>query len=196
MSEARAESEHITIGARRAAPRLTDGEPRGPASIEQAIRELQRADWFRLRRIGQILAWKVPSMDGEALLFDALERTLDGRRRWNHDSVDFVGHLIGIMRSVASHEAVRQGLDVVALTSGMVLVAPADQEDTLSAEEQIHRLRTHFAEHNDALALQVLEAMEDGCDGSAIREQLGLDQTRLASVVRRIRRVAVRVIAA
>jgi hypothetical protein len=179
MSDAQADSSRITT-----------------AAIGRAIRELRPTDWYRLRRTGQILAGKVASMDGVALLFDALERTLDGRRRWNRGGVDFVGHLIGIMRSVASHEAERQGLDVVALTSGVILIAPADQENALSAEEQIHRLRNHFAEHDDALALQVLEAMEDGCDGSAIRQQLGLDQTRLESVVRRIRRVAVRVIAA
>lgn len=135
-------------------------------------------------------------MDGEALLFEALERTLDGRRRWNRRSVDFVGHLIGIMRSVASHEAMRQGLNVVALTSSVVLIAPADQEDTLSAEEQIHRLRAHFVEQDDELALRVLDELEIGSDGAAIREQLGLDQTRLESVIRRIRRAAVRLIAA
>jgi hypothetical protein len=181
MSEARAES----------ACRVT-----GPCAIEQAIRELRPTDWYRLRRAGQILAWKVSSMDGEALMFEALERTLDGRRRWNRDAVDFVGHLIGVMRSVASHEGGRQALDIVALTSNMVLIAPADQENALSAEQQINRLRTHFAEHDDTLALQVLDALEIGYEGSAIRKQLGLDQTRLESVVRRIRRVATRVLAA
>jgi hypothetical protein len=166
------------------------------ACIDQAIHALRPSDWNRLRRMGQVLAWRVPSVDGEALIFEAIERTLDGRRRWNRRSVDFVGHLIGIMRSVASHEAVRRGIDIVALTSSVPLVAPADQEDALSAGEQSHRLRTHFIEHDDALALQVLDALEVGCDGSAIRDQLGLDQTRLESVIRRIRRAAVRVIAA
>jgi hypothetical protein len=176
-------------------PRPTE-DPECATSIEQAIRELRPTDWYRLRHVGQILAWKVPSMDGEALLFEALERTLDGRRRWNRGSADFVGHLIGTMRSVASHEAERQGLDLVALTSSVVLIAQAEQENVLSAEEQIHRLRSYFVEHDDTLALRVLDAMEIGCDGPAIREQLGLDQTRLESVVRRIRRAATRVLAA
>jgi hypothetical protein len=135
-------------------------------------------------------------MEGEALLFDALERTLDGRRRWNHAAVDFVGHLIGVMRSTASHEAERRGLDVVALTSSMELIGLADPENALSADEQIHRLRAHFGEQDDALALQVLDAMGLGCDGPAIREQLGLDQTQLETVIRRVRRAAVRVIPA
>ena len=133
-------------------------------------------------------------MDGEALLFDALERTLDGRRRWNHEAVDFVGHLIGVMRSVASHEAERSGIDTVALTSSIELIGPADLENTLSAEEQIRRLRAYFGEQEDTLALEVLDAMELGCDGPAIRAQLGLDQTRLESVTRRIRRAAARVL--
>jgi hypothetical protein len=165
-----------------------------PPSIEQAIRELRPTDWYRLRRVGQILAWKVPWKDGEALLFDALERTLDGRRRWNFAAVDFVGHLIGVMRSVASHEAERRGLDLVALTSSIELIGLGDPENALSAEEQIQRLRTHFGEQDDALALQVLDAMELGCDGAAIRDQLALDQTQLETVVRRVRRAALRVI--
>lgn len=132
-------------------------------------------------------------MDGEALLFDALERTLDGRRRWNRESVDFVGHLIGVMRSVASHEAERRGLDMVALTSSIELIGDADPENALSAEEQIQRLRTHFGEQDDVVALQVLDAMELGCDGPTIRAQLGLDQTGLETVIRRIRRAAARV---
>jgi hypothetical protein len=42
----------------------------------------------------------------------------------------------------------------------------------------------------------VLDAMGLGCDGPAIREQLGLDQTQLETVIRRVRRAAVRVIPA
>jgi hypothetical protein len=175
--------------------RPLDG-PSCPTSIEHAIRKLRPTDWYRLRRAGQILAWKAPWMDAEALLFDALERTLDGRRRWNEEAVDFVGHLIGVMRSVASHEAARRGLDVVALTSSMELIGPADPENAMSAEQQIHRLRSHFGEQDDAVALQVLDAMELGCDGPAIRQQLGLGQTELETVVRRVRRAAARVIPA
>jgi hypothetical protein len=176
--------------------RSPEAPPCPPSSIEQAVRELRPTDWYRLRRAGQILAWKVPWKDAEALLFDALERTLDGRRRWKHEAVDFVGHLIGVMRSVASHEAQRRGINVVALTSSMELIAPANPENALSAEQQIHRLRSHFGEQDDAVALQVLDAMELGCDGPAIREQLGLDQTQLETVIRRVRRAATRVIPA
>jgi hypothetical protein len=176
--------------------RTPDAPPCRPSSIEQAIRELRPTDWYRLRRAGQILAWKVPCKDAEALLFDALERTLDGRRRWNHEAVDFVGHLIGVMRSVASHEAERRGIDVVALTSSVELISAGNPENALSAEEQIRRLRSHFGEQDDAVALQVLDAMELGCDGPTIRQQLGLDQTQLETVVRRVRRAATRMLPA
>jgi hypothetical protein len=190
MSEATTEAAWGSIGL---PPMPRPRETPCPSSIEQAIRELRPTDWYRLRRVGQILAWKVPWMDGEALLFDALERTLDGRRRWNVAAVDFVGHLIGVMRSVASHEAERRGLDLVALTSSIELIGLGDPENALSAEQQIHRLRVHFGEQDDALALQVLDAMELGCDGATIRVQLGLDETQLETVVRRVRRTAARV---
>jgi hypothetical protein len=191
MSEATTDAAWESIGLR-PMPRTPDRP--WPSSLEHAIRELRPTDWYRLRRAGQILAWKVPRMDGEALLFEALERTLDGRRRWNLSAVDFVGHLIGVMRSVASHEAERRGLDLVALTSSMELIGLADPESALSADEQIHRLRAHFGEQDDGLALQVLDAMELGCDGPAIRDQLGLDQTQLETVIRRVRRAATRVL--
>lgn len=151
------------------------------------------ADWYRLRQAARILAWKVPSVDGEALLFDALERTLSGRRRWNSAAVDFVGHLIGVMRSVAYHEGKRLGR-TVGLTSSMNLVAPDDPENALAAEEKIRRLRDYFSERSDDRALVVLDAMEIGCDGPMIRAQLGLTQTELETVIRRIRRVALRIL--
>ena len=162
--------------------------------IETAIESLSDADWYRLRQVARILAWKVPTMDGEELLFEALERTLDDRRRWNRAEVEFVGHLIGVMRSIASHEASRRGLDMVGLTSSMDLIAPENPESSLSAEEQIRRLRAHFGERRDAGALQVLDAMELGCDGATIRTQLGLSQTQLETIVKRIRRAALRVL--
>jgi hypothetical protein len=168
--------------------------PCGPLIIESAIEKLGDADWYRLRQVGRILAWKVPSMDGEELLFEALERTLDERRRWNPAAVEFVGHLIGVMRSIASHEALRRGLDTVGLTSSMDLVAPGNFESSLSAEQQIRRLRSYFGEQDDNEALQVLDAMELGCDGATIRAQLDLTQTQLETIVRRIRRSALRVL--
>lgn len=172
-------------------------QPRNPpcgSVIETAIERLSDADWYRLRQVARILAWKVPSMEGEELLFEALERTLDDRRRWNHAAIEFVGHLIGTMRSIASHEASRRGLDTIGLTSSMDLVAPETPESSLSAEDQIRVLRTHFGERDDQQALEVLDAMELGCDGPAVRSQLGLTQTQLETIVRRIRRAAVRVL--
>lgn len=162
--------------------------------IETAIESLSDADWYRLRQVARILAWKVPAMEGEELLFEALERTLDDRRRWNRAAVEFVGHLIGAMRSIASHEAARRGLDTIGLTSSMDLIAPENPESSLSAEEQIRRLRGYFGERDDQSALQVLDAMELGCDGATIRAQLNLDQTQLETVVRRIRRAALRLL--
>lgn len=165
--------------------------------IESAVVALSDADWYRLRRVGQIISLKTPTMDGEALLFEALERTIDGRRKWRPEAVDFVGHLIGAMRSIASHELERKGNKVVPFTSSVELIGlsdPTDPEEALSAEEQIRMLRAHFGEGGDSLALQVLDAMELGCDGSMIREQLSLSQNALQTVVRRIRRAAHRLL--
>lgn len=163
--------------------------------IEEAIHALSDADWYRLRRAASLLARKVPLMDDESLLFDALERTLDGRRRWRSSAVDFIGHLIGVMRSITSHEAERRGFRHVALTSSMDLIsAPNSPEGALSAQEQIWELRAHFGSRDDTEALEVLDAMELGCDGTAIREQMSLSPRQLETIVRRIRRAARRVL--
>jgi hypothetical protein len=162
--------------------------------IETAIESLSDADWVRLRQVARILAWKVAPTDGEELLFEALERTLDDRRRWNQAAVEFVGHLIGVMRSIASHEAARRGFDTVGLTSSMDLIAPENPERSFSAEQQIRRLRAYFGERDDQQALQVLDAMEIGCDGATIRAELDLTQTQLETILRRIRRSAARVL--
>ena len=160
--------------------------------IDKAIRSLSETEWSRLRRVGQILSAKVPGIDDESLLFEALERTLSGRRRWNREAVDFVGHLVGVMRSIASHELERRGNKTVALTSSIELIGLDDPEATLSAEDKIRRLRAHFGERDDLSALQVLDAMELGCDGPTIRSQLSLNQRGLETIVRRIRRAAFR----
>lgn len=159
--------------------------------IERAVHAMSDTDWYRLRQAARILAWKVPSMEGEALLFEALERTLSGRRQWNREAVDFVGHLVGVMRSVAYHESKRCGR-TVGLTSSIDLIAPDDPENALAAEEKIRRLRAHFHERDDTRALLVLDAMELGCDGPTIRAQLGLSQSELETVIRRVRRTALR----
>lgn len=164
------------------------------SGIEEAINQLADNEWLRLRRVGQILASKTPIPDGESLLFEALERTLDGRRNWKREKVDFVGHLIGVMRSISYHAVERAGGRTVALTSSIELIGLDDPEQTLSAEEQIRKLRQHFQERLDQEALQVLDAMELGCDGPTIRAQMSIDQTRLETIVRRIRRAALRVL--
>lgn len=162
--------------------------------IEAAIHELMPTDWYRLRQAARILAWKVPSTDGEGLLMEALERTLDGRRHWRSEACDFVTHLIGAMRSIASHEAARRGLDTVSMTSSIDLIADGDLERQVDAEARLRQLRDHFGRRGDHSALGVLDAMELGCDGPAIRAALSMSQTELETIVRRIRRVALRLI--
>lgn len=175
-------------------PHRTAPGPSCTEPVEAAIRALSPTDWYRLRQASRILAWKVPKTDGEGLLMEALERTLDGRRHWRPDACDFVTHLIGAMRSIASHEAARRGLDVVPMTSSLDLIADGDLERQADAEDRLRVLRGHFSARDDQAALGVLDAMELGCDGPAIRDALSMSQTELETIVRRIRRVATRLI--
>jgi DNA-directed RNA polymerase specialized sigma24 family protein len=54
-------------------------------------------------------------LDARDLLHEAIARTLDGRRKWDPERIDFVTHLIGCMRSIASELLTRKRREVEAL---------------------------------------------------------------------------------
>ena len=75
-------------------------------SVIAAIERLSDADMQKLKRYAGFKALQMRGAvfhsGADDLLHDAIERTLDGRRKWDEANVEFTVHLIGCMRSIVS----------------------------------------------------------------------------------------------
>src|SRR5262245_1076348 len=78
-----------------------------PAEVQAAIDSLTEADLLRLegyaiwriRAIGR----KALGRNYEDLLSESIFATLEGKRKWNKNNVDFVRYLIGAMQSISDN---------------------------------------------------------------------------------------------
>lgn len=177
------------------------------AEVREAIGSLTDAD---LTRLGRYAWWRVQAIGRgargnkqEDLLQEAIVRTLDSRRTWNRSAVDFIGHLIGVMRSIASEwaesleaerhdepllesELVRDpdGTDINPFQSA-VSHAPGF-EKTLEAQDRISVIRDFF--RDDSEVLEIMEGLAAELKGPEICEILGISRTTYETVMRRLRR--------
>lgn len=109
-----------------------DEENASIEEIESAISQLSTAD---LSRLNQYAYFRVSGLGRfskgytkEALLNEALTRTLEGKRNWRKSAVDFVGHLIATMRSISSHWADESKTDKENLHIGQDSIDSSDEE--------------------------------------------------------------------
>jgi DNA-directed RNA polymerase specialized sigma24 family protein len=177
------------------------------AEVREAIGSLTDAE---LTRLGRYAWWRVQAIGKgargnkhEDLLQEAIVRTLDGRRTWNRSAVDFIGHLIGVIRSIASEwaesleaerheeplletELVRNpdGTDVNPFQS---VVSPAPGfEKTFEAQDSVSFIREFF--RDDPEVLEIMEGLAAELKGPEICEILGISRTAYETVMRRLRR--------
>src|SRR4051794_23521133 len=79
-----------------------------PQEVTDAIQALGDIDLERLQQFAyfqaKALAGFGAGINGTDLLQQSIERTLLGKRTWNTE-VSFVQHLLGVIRSLASHTA-------------------------------------------------------------------------------------------
>jgi hypothetical protein len=175
--------------------------------IDREIEELTKADLLRLRGFADFrvrcLGRAACGMTGSDLLGEALRSTLEGTRRngegrrWNND-VDFVTHLMGAMRSIAS--SWRRRFDDVFLESEVLLcdiegrkASPFDNvpsneptaDQWLIQTEEEKRITGLFA--NDPAAILVLRGIFDGTKKGEIMQKYGLIEKQYTSAVKRIR---------
>jgi hypothetical protein len=181
-----------------------------PAStweIEEAIRALTDADNGRLKRfttqrlmaIGRAAAGN----DWTDLLQEAITRTLDGTRKWNKNEVPFVGHLMGVVKSLCSGLAEKMGTqkheepmleselagvpDDPAMNPYQLAVSQKpDPERILEAREVVAATKDYF--RDDSLVLDLISCLEEGLSGLEIKELLGISQKDLNTVMRRLQR--------
>lgn len=149
------------------------------AQVEAAFKALTGKELKVIDRVGQTLAWPGGSAGlgwtFEDLRQEAQTRTLEGTRRWYPGEVDFVRHLAGAMRSIASEwrrrgrRWPRQLGDSMDADTDAGAQARGLRDESLSAEEamirreaasaELKRLRALFAD--DEGVSYILMGIED-----------------------------------
>ncbi|PYN89995.1 MAG: hypothetical protein DMD87_03485 [Candidatus Rokuibacteriota bacterium] len=184
-----------------------------PAEITTAMEVLTAAALLRLRNYAR---WRVRGLGRKAagrteteLLADAMNATLEGKRRWNKDKVDFVGHLVGAMRSISSHwrgqsksadEATLES-DLLRTTEDGEVLRPFDlvpseepgPDEELEANESQSEARTRVeaienAFADDPVISLILDGLRQGMTPGKVRAELELSQTEYETAMNRLRR--------
>jgi hypothetical protein len=178
--------------------------------VEQAVGFLSPADEVRLERFARYrirgLGRKATGRDHEDLLREAIKSTWigaedpDGGRRWRKKDVAFLAHILGAMRSIASHWKEALDDDEAQLdcdtavetedgeTMSRIEGAPSnapDQERALAAKEELGAICKLF--QNDDDAALVIEGIREGWSGPEITERLALPKKRYEAALKRIR---------
>lgn len=147
---------------------------------------------FRIARIGKA----ADDRDHMALLSEALNRTLEGRRTWNKKH-SFVQHLKNTMQSISGHwvekfvselngrERIRTDLDsrtdLADNAAGTV-----DFDPFVDSDERLAAVRALF--DDDAEAAVIVGGWEDGLKGPELKLILGWDEKTYRSKARWIQR--------
>jgi hypothetical protein len=174
------------------------------AEVRAAIEALTDADLLRLEGYA---AWRVQGLGRKAagrthedLLNDAIHATLDGVRSWNKDSVNFVGFLIGTMRSISTNWGNRFKASEPVLESELIAgdapgaPGPLDYvaHDEPSAEEALiareHREAIDRFFESDALVHLILCELQEGGKLKEIRDRYELTAAEFEAALKRLRR--------
>ena len=180
-----------------------------PEEVEAALTGLIKADRARLMSYAR---WRIDGLGRAALgrkakdLFgEAVTATLAGNRRWQPDSVDIKGFLLGVMRSISSHWRDEFDEQEPLLESELPSDPPEREgerdppleqagssapsaERVLIAGQMVATLKNHFRE--DPEVLLVMGGIKDGMSGPEIQEVLELSQKQYETIMRRLRRGA------
>jgi len=195
---------------------MPDGSGATRDEVDRAIEALTHADLFRLK---QFAAWKVSGLGRgncgrtwEDLLEEAILATLAGAanngngRRWSRNGTDFVGHLIGAMRSIASHwkrdsnkgEEVYLQSELVRGNGKKNGSSPMDDvpsndsplESNLMAREVLDRLSEQYP--TDSAASRVVAGWKKDLTASAIMQSSNLTKSEYQRAVKQIRQSLLR----
>ena len=178
----------------------TKVKTRPPDDIFEALETLSPTDKARLQKIAQSYA-RIMGVEWEDLYSEALTRTLEGRRNCPA-GVDPVAFFVNVMKGIKSDnfragkrrhkhgfEEISQG-DLLDLHANDTAPSP---EDCIIAKQTdaewvqcFERLFESF-EGDDEIQF-ILLGMNEGLEGAALREEIGLDEKTYHSARRRLRR--------
>ena len=172
------------------------------SEVATAARALSDADHLRLRAFGRwLLGGEILGVPPEGLVYEAIKRALDGKRKWRRDVV-FVVFIKNAMRSIASELRDKQKVRAEDLEAGdpsdagviegAVSEGPDPEAALIEKEEAL--LEKNFEEAILRLfdgkdnALMVVMGRLDGLDAADIRATCGLSEKDCDSASKAIRR--------
>lgn len=180
-----------------------------PEEVLQAIEALTVAELKKLNEYARIAVFALGRYagvtDGDDLLQVAIQRVLEEKRHWKPAKVDFVGFLIGSMKSIASSWKARAKRNPPAIREsefpevdeGTPLnpfeLAADPRPDALqelldsdlpTQEWLVQEIEALFAD--DPICSLILGAWSDGENGPTIMKTLELTRTQYDTAVRRI----------
>jgi hypothetical protein len=180
--------------------RVPDEEAAGPDEVMAALSSLSLDQCLRLERYAQSRVGSLGrgslSCDARALLCEAIRATCEGERSWHKTSVDFFGHLIGVIRSKSSHLHRKSASnktylesDVIGESGSPVENSPSqapNQEATLLANEAVERIERAVGER--PIAWIIMEGLRDGWNRAEIIKEFQISGTEYDSNLRWLRR--------
>ncbi len=177
--------------------RTSEDQPAGLDDVRRAVEELSLADLTRIRKYACALSRPATrsdrGWDAEDLLQEAIGATLGGDRHWFPTRVDFVGHLVGAVRSIAwnwhrsAAVATVVALDPDDGAEGSAHEAPAPSPERIAlAKKELDEI-TRLLE-GDRLATAVVDCWADGLTGPETWAALGITELDYRAFVRRLRR--------
>lgn len=166
----------------------------GP-EVEDAIRLISDAGWHRLKRVAR--HYSFGRLDADDLLYEALSRTLDGRRTCPA-GVDVVRVLAEAIRSIASssfkaaarHPELHPVDDVEVEEGDDTARQGENPEQKMISDQEADRIRTAVVSlfDDDENAQAIVEGEMDGMSREELCELTGLHGQALDSKRRLIRR--------
>lgn len=175
------------------------------ASIDEVKAELDalspdqclRLERYAQSRLGSLGRGSL-SCDASALLSEAIRATCEGDRRWHKTSVDFFGHLIGVIRSKSSHLYKKSASNKTYLESDVIEEGQAgspvenspsnspNPEATLLANETVERIESAVGER--PVAWVIMEALRDQMNRAEIMREFQISETEYDTNLRWLRR--------
>lgn len=162
--------------------------------VEEAIASISEAGWHRLLKVAR--HYSFGRLDPDDLLYEALSRTLDGRRTCPR-AVDVVRGLAEAIRSIASSSfkaAARHpelhAVDEVEFEEGDNTDCAEDPEQKMISDQEADRIRSDIISlfNDDENAQTIVEGKMDGMAREELSELMGLHGQAYDSKLRLIRR--------
>jgi hypothetical protein len=204
-----------------AAKAAADEQPHGATAedISHAIETITEAEFVRIHdfarnRVIRIGRRAAHGRDEDDLIQEAATRLLDGRRHWYPQKIDFIGSLLGTIKSIASEwaahrkrnaalpeyaalesehkktqqESTASPFDVVAADSPNVEEQAIEADIEAERKAVAHEIVAACGE--DESASMVILGWQTDMDGPAIWKDCGWAEPEYRTIVRRIQRRA------